>query len=71
MRGNIFFSMNCDICGKEFFPTSEWVYKFYTKDNIKKMFCSWKCFNIGISKYKRIRKERISDEVKRKNKMEM
>ena len=65
MRGNIFFSMNCDICGKEFFPKGKWAYEFYTKDNLKKMFCSYKCLNLGKEKYKR-RKERISDEVKRK-----
>lgn len=50
MRWNIFFTMNCDICNKEFFPTSEWAYQFYTKDNIKKMFCSWKCLNEGKRK---------------------
>ena len=66
MRWNIFFTMNCDICNKEFFPTSEWAYQFYTKDNIKKMFCSWKCLNEGKRKYQRIRKDRISDEIKRK-----
>ena len=60
------YSQKCDICDKEFFPKGKWGYEFYTKDNKKKMFCSFKCLKLGKERYPRRREERISDEVKRK-----
>ncbi len=30
---------HCPICGKEFYPTAVWVYKYDGK-----IFCSWPCF---------------------------
>ena len=33
---------DCQQCGKQFIPTSMWVYK-RTKGNVIKYFCSWHC----------------------------
>lgn len=41
---------HCPICGKEFYPTAEWVYK-----TERHVFCSWKCLRVG--KTKRLTKE--------------
>ena len=30
---------HCPVCGKEFFPTYEWVYK-----DLENIYCSWSCY---------------------------
>lgn len=35
---------NCAICGKIFYPTHEWIYKYKDYKSITEWYCSWKCY---------------------------
>lgn len=54
---NMFVNKKCDICGKKFYPSIQWVYKKYYATEIK-WFCSWTCFRKAETKFKK-RSKRI------------
>lgn len=55
MQGNIFIEKQCDICGKDIYPTPMWVYKIWDKQYTRRWFCSYSCMNKGKKKYGRMK----------------
>ena len=40
----------CPECGKKFFSTGEWVYRFRDQRGRDWVFCSWTCYRAGEKK---------------------
>lgn len=49
MRGqSLFYEKRCEICGKRFYPTEDWVYKICNAPFKTQFYCSWSHYRMGL-----------------------
>jgi hypothetical protein len=56
----------CPICGKEFFPTEEWAYKFYYYRRGKMLTCSRPCYRQATAESERLKEEAKQQDKRKK-----
>ncbi len=56
----------CRVCGKEFFPTDEWVYKLHFYKRGKMLTCSRPCYRIATAESERLKEEARREKRKKK-----